>query len=305
MEQTLRTPDVTSSDCQVWVCHAYAGLGGRDREAQRRRTPGRSALKLQAMRHIQRVAFDLFDEVGYRSVTVDRVAAVAGVSPSSIYRYFGTREMLVLYDEFDLQILELLEAWVGMDGAHSTCWRPRAWRYRHCWTPFSPTVPRINSNAECATSCPSRTSKQDSRDRPRTWNRRSGPSQQGGPAWIPTIWRSGSPRPLRGLNAAMDYWARSNFAEPLREVLQRATGIIIDGAEVQLSGTHFENDQPDRNVVAQRRNDRCGVEELVVTGKRPRPWVRPLRRVQNRTAAVEDSADQAPAAPSVRRRRGG
>ena len=60
------------------------------------------------MRRIQQVALDLFDERGYRNVTVERVAAEAGVSPSSIYRYFGTKEMLVLYDEYDPQILELI-----------------------------------------------------------------------------------------------------------------------------------------------------------------------------------------------------
>lgn len=64
--------------------------------------------KLEAMRRIQQVALDLFDERGYRNVTVERVAAEARVSPSSIYRYFGTKEMLVLYDEYDPQILELI-----------------------------------------------------------------------------------------------------------------------------------------------------------------------------------------------------
>ncbi len=64
--------------------------------------------KREAMRRIQQVALDLFDERGYRNVTVERVAAEARVSPSSIYRYFGTKEMLVLYDEYDPQILELI-----------------------------------------------------------------------------------------------------------------------------------------------------------------------------------------------------
>src|SRR5690606_8501176 len=64
--------------------------------------------KREAMDRVQRVAFDLFDEHGYREVTVERVATGAGVSPSSIYRYFGTKEMLVLYDEADQQVLDLL-----------------------------------------------------------------------------------------------------------------------------------------------------------------------------------------------------
>ncbi|AYF76111.1 TetR family transcriptional regulator [Nocardia yunnanensis] len=64
--------------------------------------------KVEAMSRIQRVALELFDEHGYREVTVERVAGAAGVSPSSIYRYFGTKEMLVLYDETDPQTLEVI-----------------------------------------------------------------------------------------------------------------------------------------------------------------------------------------------------
>lgn len=66
--------------------------------------------KIEAMSRIQRVALDLFAAQGYREVTVERVAAAAGVSPSSIYRYFGTKEMLVLYDETDPKTLEILRA---------------------------------------------------------------------------------------------------------------------------------------------------------------------------------------------------
>ncbi len=64
--------------------------------------------KYEAMARIQHVALDLFDEHGYREVTVERVAAQAGVSPSSVYRYFGTKEMLVLYDEADPKLLDVL-----------------------------------------------------------------------------------------------------------------------------------------------------------------------------------------------------
>ncbi|MGN2640188.1 TetR/AcrR family transcriptional regulator [Nocardia takedensis] len=69
--------------------------------------------KLAAMARIQRVALDLFEEDGYRGVTVDRIALEAGVSPSSVYRYFGTKEMLVLYDEHDLRLLEEMRGAAG------------------------------------------------------------------------------------------------------------------------------------------------------------------------------------------------
>ncbi len=69
--------------------------------------------KLAAMREIQRTALDLFEADGYRHVTVERVAEAARVSPSSVYRYFGTKEMLVLWDEYDPQILDLIRTGGG------------------------------------------------------------------------------------------------------------------------------------------------------------------------------------------------
>ncbi|TDE07947.1 TetR/AcrR family transcriptional regulator [Jiangella asiatica] len=61
----------------------------------------RERKKLKAMNHIQRVAIALFDEHGYGNVTIERIAAEAEVSPSSVYRYFGTKEQIVLWDVYD------------------------------------------------------------------------------------------------------------------------------------------------------------------------------------------------------------
>ncbi|MFF2554881.1 TetR/AcrR family transcriptional regulator [Nocardia sp. NPDC058058] len=66
--------------------------------------------RTQAMREIQEVALGLFEEGEYRSVSVEQVAAAAGVSPSTVYRYFGTKERLVIWDDIDPQILTLLAA---------------------------------------------------------------------------------------------------------------------------------------------------------------------------------------------------
>ena len=53
------------------------------------------------MRTIQERALDLFDERGFDAVTIEEIAAAAEVSPSSVYRYFGTKEGLLVADEFD------------------------------------------------------------------------------------------------------------------------------------------------------------------------------------------------------------
>lgn len=69
----------------------------------------RERKKLKAMRHVQDVALDLFDRHGYTAVTVERIAAEAEVSPSSIYRYFGTKEQIVLNDQYDPVAMQAIE----------------------------------------------------------------------------------------------------------------------------------------------------------------------------------------------------
>ena len=61
------------------------------------------------LRTIQERALDLFDEKGFDAVTIEEIAAAAEVSPSSVYRYFGTKEGLIVADEFDSWSQEALE----------------------------------------------------------------------------------------------------------------------------------------------------------------------------------------------------
>ena len=61
----------------------------------------RERKRLSAMRTIQERALDLFDQRGFDAVTIEEIAAAAEVSPSSVYRYFGTKEGLIVADEFD------------------------------------------------------------------------------------------------------------------------------------------------------------------------------------------------------------
>lgn len=62
--------------------------------------------KARTMHHVQEAAVRLFGERGFDEVTVEQVAAEADVSPSTIYRYFGTKEGLLLIDEFDDRALD-------------------------------------------------------------------------------------------------------------------------------------------------------------------------------------------------------
>jgi hypothetical protein len=47
---------------------------------------------------------------GFDAVTVEHVADVAEVSPSSISRWFGTKESIVIWDEFDPQTVAAIDA---------------------------------------------------------------------------------------------------------------------------------------------------------------------------------------------------
>lgn len=53
------------------------------------------------MRHVQDVALSAFIARGYEAVTVEEVAREAGVGVASIFRNFGSKERLVLWDEYD------------------------------------------------------------------------------------------------------------------------------------------------------------------------------------------------------------
>jgi AcrR family transcriptional regulator len=69
----------------------------------------RARWRVNAMRTIQEKALDLFDERGFDAVTIEEIAAQAEVSPSSVYRLFGTKEGILVADEFDSMTPEALE----------------------------------------------------------------------------------------------------------------------------------------------------------------------------------------------------
>jgi AcrR family transcriptional regulator len=66
----------------------------------------RERKKARTRAEIQRQALRLFREQGYEATTVARIAEASEVSESTFFRYFPTKEEVVLWDDLDPLIFE-------------------------------------------------------------------------------------------------------------------------------------------------------------------------------------------------------
>jgi AcrR family transcriptional regulator len=62
---------------------------------------------------IQTEALRLFTEKGYGHTTVEQIADAAAISPRTFFRYFPTKEDVVIWDEYDPLALDLLDSRPG------------------------------------------------------------------------------------------------------------------------------------------------------------------------------------------------
>jgi AcrR family transcriptional regulator len=69
---------------------------------ERKKAKTRAAIREQALR--------LFREQGYQATTVEQIAAAAEISPATFFRYFPTKEDVVLQDDVDVLTIEAFDA---------------------------------------------------------------------------------------------------------------------------------------------------------------------------------------------------
>ncbi|WP_162794140.1 acyl-CoA-like ligand-binding transcription factor [Streptomyces paludis] len=82
----------------------------------RRRSPGRPAAS--SREHIEGVAIRLFREHGYAATTIPMIASAAGVSRTSVFRYWGTKPEIVwgAFDHHTRRLARLLDDSAVDDG---------------------------------------------------------------------------------------------------------------------------------------------------------------------------------------------
>jgi AcrR family transcriptional regulator len=93
------------------------------------RTKTRDIARAAVRAELAQVAFELFRRQGFDKVTLDDLAAAAGVSRSTFLRYFGTKEDAVLgaFEGHDRRVADALRArpadedeWTALRGAMDT-----------------------------------------------------------------------------------------------------------------------------------------------------------------------------------------
>lgn len=78
--------------------------------------PRRAERRREVMRRAQAIALDAFEARGFERVSIEEIARATDVGPATIYRHFGTKERLVLWDPYEPALFERLAARLAEPG---------------------------------------------------------------------------------------------------------------------------------------------------------------------------------------------
>src|ERR1700735_4349953 len=118
-------------------------MNAQDSLRKRKKARTRAPLREHALR--------LFREQGYQATTVEQIAAAAEVSASTFFRYFPTKEDVVLQDDMDTR---MVEAFARQPPGISTIAAVRA-AIRETWASFTPEDwEQINEGAQLSARVP-------------------------------------------------------------------------------------------------------------------------------------------------------
>ncbi|MFD3377521.1 MULTISPECIES: TetR family transcriptional regulator [unclassified Streptomyces] len=194
------------------------------------RTSTRDIARAAVRAELAQVAFDLFRRDGFDNVTVNDLAAAAGVSRSTFLRYFGTKEDAVLgaVDTQGTQVADALRArpadeddWTALRRALDTVTDP----YRQApVTALAATRLVTGTPALCARQ----------REKQNTWRvslapaltERNGPP---GPSRSPLALSVKAGAALECLNTALDHWTASEGHLDLVDLLDEAFAALAIG----------------------------------------------------------------------------
>src|ERR687886_66340 len=109
MRRIPGNPARRSSPLRRWQNGSMTSLPEPDRAAvglrERKRARTKAAIQQQALR--------LFREQGYEATTIEQIAEAAEFSPSTFFRYFPTKEDVVMYDDIDPLLVAAFDAQPG------------------------------------------------------------------------------------------------------------------------------------------------------------------------------------------------
>lgn len=189
----------------------------------------RERKRTAAMYRIQSAALDLFEQRGFDAVTVEEIAEASVVSPSSIYRYFGTKEQVIIWDEFDPLLGDHIAA-AMTDGVPLEGFRRELMATLDSFTPEDEQ--RTARRMRLIMASPSLEAA--------TVGQMYAASEIMGEALARRLGRPAvdlevqvfSHAFIGGLLGALHHWHGTGFADPLREVFERCFVIFEEGLDV-------------------------------------------------------------------------